>query len=444
MRRVFLSFLGTNNYIPCNYLLGNLRIENIRFVQEANISYLCKDWDSNDQILICTTDESHDKNWLDNGHKDKEGLPITCEGLDTRLKRFDLFVPVEEIKIPSGKSEEEIWDIFDVIFQQLKNEDQLYLDITHAFRSLPMLAMVILNYAKVMSNVSVQSISYGAMEALGSVQDVKELGIEQRNVPVFDLLPFDQLQDWIIAVDRFTGSGDGKMIQRLADKNIRPILKETKGKHEDAAAIRNLGKSLVDFSSVIATCRGREFSVCANILRESLQKVQNQKLIKPLKPLLHKLEPVIAAFKGDETTDGIAAAHWCLDHDLYQQGYTILQETMITYILHLGAGKDGRDKDERTIVNQAVTILKKDLPEDKWEAPARDNKTITRLLIAWLHHQDDLLKCMGNISITRNDLNHAGQRDNAMSPDKISNQLRNYINEMEKIIERNRVTSSVD
>jgi CRISPR-associated Csx2 family protein len=232
MRKVFLSFLGTNDYLPCNYqIAGHDPVANVRFVQEACIARWCVDWGSDDRIFLCVTDESHDRNWVDNGHKDKGGNIPERQGLASRLEGLHLAAPVKPVMVPAGRSEEEIWEIFERVFFLLEEGDQLYLDITHAFRSLPMLAMVILSYAKVMRTVSVRAISYGALEALGSVGDVKNLPMEQRNVPVFDLLPFDRLQDWVTAVDRFTASGDATLIERLADLDMRPVIKATQGQN---------------------------------------------------------------------------------------------------------------------------------------------------------------------------------------------------------------------
>ncbi|HIC96177.1 TPA: TIGR02221 family CRISPR-associated protein [Candidatus Bipolaricaulota bacterium] len=134
--------------------------------------------------------------WLDNGHKDRGGNVILCEGLGTRLALINISARVKEVRIPSGKNEQEIWDIFSTIVNEIEEKDELYLDITHAFRSLPLLATVIINYLKVMKNIQVRAISYGAMEAVGDIWTVKQIDIEQRDIPVFNLLPFDQLLDF--------------------------------------------------------------------------------------------------------------------------------------------------------------------------------------------------------------------------------------------------------
>ena len=50
---------------------------------------------------------------------------------------------VQRIFIPKGQSEQEIWEIFQIVYDRLKSGDEVIFDITHAFRSIPMLAITI-------------------------------------------------------------------------------------------------------------------------------------------------------------------------------------------------------------------------------------------------------------------------------------------------------------
>ena len=443
MRNVFISFLGTNDYLPCNYMFkGFDPVQNVRFVQEACIARWCEQWSADDRIFICVTEESCVKNWLDSGHKDREGNAQIQQGLKTRLETLQLAAPIEKVMIPAGRSEEEIWAIFEQVFGLLDEGDNLALDITHAFRSLPMLAMVILSYAKVMRRISVRAISYGAMEVLGKIEDVRKMPVEKRDVPVFDLLPFDRLQDWMIAVERFTATGDAALVERLADMDMRPIIKATKGQNTDAVTIKKLGQHLKTFSAVLATCRGRNISACAASVKQSLQGIEDMSTLKPLQPLLHKIEPIFASFCGEEIADGLAAARWCLDHQLYQQGYTILQETMITFIINRALGTNGRDRDERTLVNQVVSIVQENRPETDWRPESLKHKEKTYRMIEWIHSQSDLWKSMSNLTAIRNDLNHAGQNDNPRNPDTLCGQLAQYVAELEGVFARNNLSSN--
>ena len=86
-RKVFVSFLGTSNYLPTRYELGGKKSPVVRFVQQALIEMLCADWTADDRILIFYTEESRRRNWLDNGHdritdeSQRIGLRSVLEGM---------------------------------------------------------------------------------------------------------------------------------------------------------------------------------------------------------------------------------------------------------------------------------------------------------------------------------------------------------------------------
>ena len=68
-RKVFISFLGTNNYIRTHYIINGKISKPVRFIQEALIDEFCNDWDENDRIFILHTQESLNRNWIDKGQK---------------------------------------------------------------------------------------------------------------------------------------------------------------------------------------------------------------------------------------------------------------------------------------------------------------------------------------------------------------------------------------
>ncbi|MDD3962408.1 MAG: TIGR02221 family CRISPR-associated protein, partial [Bacteroidales bacterium] len=173
-RKILISFLGTNNYVPANYYLGDQshKVDNVRFIQEALLELICSDWSENDVVKVFLTDEAEKKNWVDNGHLDRDSKVIEYEGLKSRLDAFAAhhkskirFEPI--YNVPTGITETDVWDVFDTIYEQLEENDEVYFDITHSFRSIPMLCMVLLNYAKYLKNITVKGIYYGAFEVLG-------------------------------------------------------------------------------------------------------------------------------------------------------------------------------------------------------------------------------------------------------------------------------------
>ena len=430
-----MSFLGTNDYLPCNYICESHEpVKNVRFVQEATIYWHCKDWKKEDKVLIFTTEEAHEKNWLDNGHKNPEGNVVPYEGLETRLALLNISAEIKEVAIPTGKEEQEIWDIFSTIVNELEEGDELYLDITHAFRSLPLLATVIINYAKVMKNIQVKAISYGAMEAVGNIRQVKQIDIEQRDIPVFNLLPFDQLLDWSSAIDRFIVSGDATGIQDLTSANVILRKKEVRGPDKEADSLKTMADALMAFSKTLAACRGKNIVRDAARLKDAIREVKEQQLVKPLTPLLEKLEKTVADFSNDEVLDGVTAARWCLKHNLMQQGFTLLQETMCTLILKQSTEEDTKDKNKRNLVGMAIAIERDDKIFEDWSEYAQQNKKTIEDIRDWLRAHKELLDCMNNLSKDRNDLNHAGMNDSPMAADKFGQKLHDYIKVLESQI----------
>lgn len=63
-RKVFISFLGSNNYLETYYSFEGKKSEHpVRFIQEDLVKRLCNEWTKDDRILIFCTDDSKTKNW---------------------------------------------------------------------------------------------------------------------------------------------------------------------------------------------------------------------------------------------------------------------------------------------------------------------------------------------------------------------------------------------
>ena len=421
MRRVYLSFLGTSPYFECNYHQeGFEKIRGVRFVQEATVRWYSSTWSEQDSIVIFTTQEAFEKNWIDGN--DKEGQHVA--GLESCLRTMSLSPSIKNVNIPSGKDSDEIWRIFETVFNELRDGDHVYLDITHAFRSLPLLSLVILNYAKVTKDVKIEAISYGAMEAIGTAQVVRDMRPEERDVPVFDLLAYDQLLDWSTAIDRYTGTGDASMVSVLAEQGVRPVLRQTKGQDQQAQAVKLLAKNMEELSDAIATCRSKSIPLIAANLNCSLKDARQQEHVKPLSPLFEKLERQVSNFSCDEIKDGIAVAQWCIEHGLVQQGITIFLETMVSYVVREALGDDFHHKILRSLVNSALQIKTNSTPSEEWIAPACDYVDKVQALIKWFDEHPNIAKCFNNLIEPRNDINHAGQNDSPMKPDGFRKKLK--------------------
>ena len=406
MSKAFISILGTNDYLETRHKFpdGKDTNEPVKYIQEDLIKEFCKDWTKDDEIRIFLTDETEKKNWLDDGHKDKEGNVIKNAGLEKRLNALGISAKITPIKIPTGDSESEIWEIFDIISSSFRKDEKVIVDITHSFRSLPMLLTVMLNYTRQIKNIEVEGIYYAAFETLGPIPEARKIPVQERTAPIFDLTPLVKLQEWTNAVRDFIEFANVKELQKmikrenLFQKNI----------DEENKLLRKTFRMLDKVSENIALCRGEEI-VNNNYseIRKNLNELKETKIkLKPIKNLFDLIDKKIGGFSDNDLNNGFIAVEWCMEHKLYQQAITILQETIITKILLL-LELDYSNLKYRKIVTSAIRFINEKIPEESWLGDAGEHKEITKKIMQ-NPFVNEIRKDFDKISSIRNDVNHAG------------------------------------
>lgn len=333
-RKVFISFLGTNNYVQCRYDIKGVISAPVRFVQEALIEHICQDWSDNDRIYIfCTskssTGETGSKeiNWFDNGQprisedSEKIGLQHRLQDLQDKL---GLKAHIEEYDIEAGFSEEEIWSIFDTVYAKLQPDDQIYFDVTHAFRSIPLFSVVLFNYSKFMKGTSLMSILYGAFEKLGPAYKVKEQPVSERVAPVIDLTNIARLQEYNQIASSLKDFGKVKLLKDAISANNEVASDQT---------IRSLAESISELDEYIATINLKELKSGKFIrkFRNYYKSIKKKgKLVKPIRNILDELEKETADFVEDSSYLNIEAAiKWTIKHDMLMQAYPLAEEYVI-------------------------------------------------------------------------------------------------------------------
>ena len=439
-RKVFISFLGFSNYRECMYYKDDFCSSNIRFIQEATIDYLqtLEEWTENDVVYILLTEGAKAKNWVDNGHRNpKTNEVIEQIGLETTLKRKNYPFQIKTIEqLPDGRNEEELFDLFRRIYEIIQHGDSLYFDITHGFRSLPMLALVLINYAKFLKNIEVKSITYGNFEAREELHDADNNGYLK--APIIDLLPLSGILDWTFAAADYLKNGNADKFTELSRAYKTSLFKGLKsGNKEEAIDIDSLTNDLKTVTDDFQTCRGKNILSSKNIsvLKKKL-KIFDRTVIEPLNPVVKKLENAFLAF--EETTaqemttcrNGFEAARWCMNNHLFQQAATILQESVVTFFC-FRYNLDISSDVERKLVNGAFAKCEK-LNSSKTNAEEKEailkeveNDTITQKLIYDKQISDRVIyEAFSMLTTERNDINHSGMRSQPHTSDKIRNNIK--------------------
>lgn len=422
-RKVFISFLGTNNYVECNYYLeedGNKNIKNVKYIQEALLKLHQTALGAEDICYFFLTKDAKRQNWENNQQYNPQSKKYNLpnEGLKSRLNKLShsgFEAKIKDVEIPEGYSTNEIWIIFQKVFSKLERGDEIYLDITHAFRSIPMLGLVLLNYSKVVSKASVKGIYYGAFEKLGFANEVKKIPIDNRNAPILNLTSFSLLQDWSNAANDFIEFGNTQNLTKTLRKesNISDNLsKKQKGKLRNS--LRTVAKGLNEFSNSIVTNRGNEIiknDSITNLKREihTLKPhLLNVPQLSPFSNILSVVEKEIEVFKDDDIDNGMRAISWCIKNKLIQQGITLLQEFMVTFCLK-NIKLDYNNKTNRSTASGLLGKRREELFSYSNNKEIRQEQEIVVKRLEKESYFDDIMPIFNDITNNiRNDINHAG------------------------------------
>lgn len=390
--KVLVSFLGTGNYVQCRYAESQA----VCYVQTSLALR-----DEFDAVYICCTPEAEAKNW---------------PGLAKEFASFSLPEP-EMVPVPRGSSEDELWDLFNQIGGLIPENCRLAFDITHAFRSLPVLFTVLLQYLRVVKGVELQGVHYGAFEILGKPEVVKLMPLEERRAPLFDLSSFFGLYDWSSAIHAFSEYGVAEPLYQLTKEGLAPILRQTQGANESARGMRCISEALLKHTEYCRSVRSNKLGQL-NYQQNIIQPLEQleEDLLPPMRPVLDALKRQFEDYPDADTLNGVRAARWCQKHGMMQQGITLLQETVISRLALDERLKALPVLKRRKLTSILMNVLGKGLEEKKWENEAAENLELSRVLAADWGRYASSYERLSNI---RNDINHGGTLEGACSAQRI-------------------------
>ncbi|MBO4396021.1 MAG: TIGR02221 family CRISPR-associated protein [Eubacterium sp.] len=313
----FISVLGAGNYIPTLY--GNSKSEE-EYVQIAIAKKLIasKKADENLRVTVFCTEVSKEKHW-------NNKLEIQFNDLLGEIGN------VECVDIPFDKNtKRELMQVFSIIADSMDENEEIVFDVTHAFRSIPMIALSALVFARTIKNVKVKRIFYGAFEAKD----------DEGRAPLIDLKAFLDIIDWSQAASSFVKYGSSDEIHDITQKSQNEYM-------------RNMGDCLYGFTHGLETSRGRYrrnagqdnenssyYYSAKEFLEEKNEYLNNprhgdESLEKPWVSLLDIIADKMEEFNTsgyDPVKQGLAAVKWAIANKRTQQGYTALEETVKTFL----------------------------------------------------------------------------------------------------------------
>ena len=384
-----LTFLGIgpqDGYQPTTYIKhdGSESCETHLFPEAVAKLY------NPEQIIVFVTPQVQ---------KDERGyLKHLHDRLDSRL--------ITE-NIPNGNSESELWAIFQICADAVGDGDEVILDITHAFRSLPLLVFIVAAYIRQVKNVTLKHIIYGAFEARDA---------DTNYTPIFDLTPFVELLDWMNAFAIFQSSGDAREIATLNLPN-------------------SIKRALTNVSAALLTNRTLEAQEAVSGFLH-LDMNHPQSLLRqpvPFQMVTEKLKGSyqdLAVYQPRENPKkGLKAQYgqirWYVENQHYLQAITLMREWLVSWECLQLNQEDWLNQESRSDAEEILNerVKHQDSQLSKEIAPLTPSLVSTKL---WWRCRD-----------LRNDFAHCGMRKDPIISHKAIEATKDLFREFEEFVQQN-------
>lgn len=241
------------------------------------------------------------------------------------------------VPIPPGRTEEELWQIFDIVSDAVPEGAEVILDVTHAFRSLPFVIFGVTNYLRRTKGIRLERIVYGAYEAKETGPD----GVSR--APVFDLTMLVDLHEWLQAVEAFTVRSEGqKLADLLAEAHRRPWLSGEEGEGKLPRQLQRMAGCIKEFSQSVRLLRPLEALEAAARAQTLARQVEQEaaRWAKPFRHVLSRLTDELSPLAtGDARTldeEGLRRQLSLIQHyvekDLIVQAVLLGREWLVNWL----------------------------------------------------------------------------------------------------------------
>jgi len=323
------------------------------------------------------------------------------------------------IDIPEGRSEEEIWNAVVNIVEKLPEDAEIIIDVTHGYRTLPLLALQSALLAEEMGEVSISGVFYGAREA--------KTGSE---TPFFDMTPLLNIQKWSRALGDLRRFSHAEPLLELLKGTLEPVFSGSQKLPRNPANLSSLAGHLENMGLALRTIRVAKAVDTSKRLGDVLPAAEREleyfPELRAIAPFLQPSFRELASFAPGDYQDFsgkeallamVQTLHYYLRTQAYPEAVTLAREALVSYCVHRNGG-DFFDRSDRELAEKAL---------NQWEE-ARWQKTCS---------DKEMLDLWQTLSDLRNDINHAGFRSNARRARKAQEQIENVCGETANYIETN-------
>ncbi len=329
---------------------------------------------------------------------------------------------LQPVDIPEGRSEAELWQIFDYVADSVEEGERVILDITHAFRSIPMIVFAVAAYLRRVKNVHIERIIYGAYEAR---EPLRQSPRPEDRAPVFDLTPLLDLLDWLSGAEFLLRRSNATLLaERL--EHVQRQAWQTRAGDNLPRRLQSVAGKLRLFSQAMHLARPRDVMQYARELKPMLEAVaaEAEQWAKPFAVILEQVRSEVSQFAYDapdrldreNLQKQLTLVKHLVEKELWMQAVALAREWVVSWVaLQKGEG-DWLDKNYRERqIEHALGAAVQRLQGKSVEVPEWFD-SLTR--------SGEIAKVWDELAQLRNDVAHCGMRQQAARIQRIAQRIK--------------------
>lgn len=354
MRKIYLAFLGkgkNNGYEETVYELNSKTATRTRFVQAAEIELIGRNYF--DSVIIVATNASKDSSY--------DGLIAALNAVQINT---DIVLPViiTEDMSPGGQ-----WEWFEKILEYIDYGDELTVDLTHGYRSVPIVLSTAIYFLQKAKNIRVMAVYYGAYE-------------QNREIaPIIDMKEFYLINEWAEGVSRLVEDADARKIAGLAKESPNFQV----GSLNDPVLILALNDLTHAIRNVDIHHISEKAGQVIQLIADKVTTVsQTEKML--LKLIIDKFAALttqtpLTGYNRDYFFIQLEIIRLLVDHRLFMQAFTVMRE-LIGSIGLIQERKAIASSEGKKLRRKAELFIRMFTNErDKWKFNEDENRTIEKL-----------------------------------------------------------------
>jgi len=319
MAKILISSLGTGRKAEGSYSKAEYEIDKKRYKTTFIADALNKHLNFDKIFLVGTKKSIWDEAYMVFGGEDEEYLEELYEKKELGeidelfLKKFQetTLDGLEPVIVKYGLNNDELWDNFTEFLNIAKNiedGDELYLDITHSFRSLSLMSFVMAQFAHTISdkNFKIAGVFYGMFEYKWDNNGI---------TPIVDIKILLELQEWIKAIDAIKHYSDFNPLVRLLNEN---------------SIEKDVQNTFINLNNTISLANIASIRQFIDTASKKIRMVQNSenRIVKLLAPEILSLVDRLNREKMSDFQYELAL--WFYENKNYALSYMALGEAIIT------------------------------------------------------------------------------------------------------------------